>query len=168
MTGSSTAVRSTWWGLELAGHWAFNLGAGLALKTRAAYTFTSGEFESDFVSENPQYGRVEAGDRLPYVPEHQASLGVGLDHEVFGVNIAGTYVAPMREVAGQDDDDLMTDAQTMVDATAAGTSRRDGAPTPKGKTCSRTQASRRTGRLGPGRFARACSASGRSTPGTKP
>lgn len=106
-------------GLELAGHWTFALPAGLSLKTRAAYTFTHGEFKSDFVSDNPQYGRVEAGDQLPYVPQHQVSAGLGLDHTKFSVNVAGTYVGQMREEASQEDDALMTDAQTMLDATAS-------------------------------------------------
>lgn len=106
-------------GAEFAGHWAFALSQAYTLKVRAAYTWTHGEFRSNFSSENPQYGLVEEGDELPYVPEHQAAMGLSLDHGAFSINTATSYVARMREEASQGDDARWTDAQWMLDAGAS-------------------------------------------------
>ncbi len=58
------------------------------LTTRAAYTFTDAQFRNDFISGFPQFGRVQAGDLLPYIPRHQLSVNptVKLNDIFVGLN----------------------------------------------------------------------------------
>jgi Fe(3+) dicitrate transport protein len=90
-------------GLEVSGNAAFDLTETLTLPVRVAYTYTHGEFDTAFESDNPQYGTVEAGDALPYVPPHQFSADVGVAGPKWGLTLTGTYVDAMRERAGQGD-----------------------------------------------------------------
>jgi Fe(3+) dicitrate transport protein len=89
-------------GLEVAFAHRFDLGHGLALPVRLAYTFTRGTFDTDFTSENPQFGRVEAGAPLPYVPPHQLQVQVGVAHAQAELNVAFTHVAAAPESADRD------------------------------------------------------------------
>jgi Fe(3+) dicitrate transport protein len=66
----------------------------------ANYTFTGSFFRTSFTSENPQLGSVQRGDRLPYVPEHLLSFGLGAGGRIWGVYPALTYVHDMRDVTG--------------------------------------------------------------------
>ena len=93
----------------------FALGGEFFLPTRFAYTLTQSEFLSAFASDNPQFGVVEVGDELPYVPTHQASLRLGLERKAVSLNVGGTYVSAMREEAGQGEEGRFTDAQYIVD-----------------------------------------------------
>ena len=77
------------------------LAADLKLPMRASYTFTWAEFLHDFVAEDPTWGRVRAGDEIPYVPLHQLYAQIGLEGPTWGFNVAGTYVGDMREKPGQ-------------------------------------------------------------------
>jgi len=102
-------------GLEAALAHRFALGRGFTLPVRLAYTLTDGVFNSDFSSENPQFGRVEAGDHLPYVPTHQLQVQLGLAvPKTFSVNLAYTFIDAMREEAGKDDT-RRTDAAHVLD-----------------------------------------------------
>jgi Fe(3+) dicitrate transport protein len=105
-------------GLETVFAHRFSLGHELHVPARLSYTYTRTEFQSDFVSGNPQFGEVSVGDELPYVPQHQLSFQVGVDHKLWGVGVNGTYVSAMREEAGQGDDEISTDDLFMVDALA--------------------------------------------------
>ncbi len=107
-------------GVEVAGSHAFDLPADLTLPVRLAYTFTHTEFQTSFESKNPEFGTVEAGDELPYVPAHQASLTVGVAAEQWGATVAGSYVGAVREVAGQGEPAAgeETDAALLLDASA--------------------------------------------------
>ncbi|MEM9196094.1 MAG: TonB-dependent receptor, partial [Myxococcota bacterium] len=103
-------------GAEVAFQHNFQLPAGLTLPVRAGYTFTWSRFASAFESDNPQFGNVEEGDRLPYVPEHQGTARVGLEHERFSVNVSAVFASEMREEASQGDSGLRTDPYVMLDA----------------------------------------------------
>ena len=66
------------------------------------YTWTTeAEFHNAFDSSFDPWGRVEVGDELPYIPEHQLRLAAGLQHERFNVNFAANFVGKMRSKAGQ-------------------------------------------------------------------
>lgn len=82
-----------------------------------AYTLTYGEFQSDFTSQDPIYGTVRAGDKIPYIPRHQFNLALGIEHRLAGVNTSVNYVAKMREVAGSApiDETIATDEQVWMD-----------------------------------------------------
>lgn len=91
---------------------------GLMLGADLAYTYTKTRFLSSFSSSNPQWGEVEEGFELPYVPEHQAALllTAGIGGLEMAWSLAG--VAPMRDVAGTGaiPKGTGTDPQMFVDA----------------------------------------------------
>ena len=107
-------------GVEFVGAHRFDLGADIRLPLRLSYTFTHNEFKTDFSSKNPQFEEVVMGDRLPYVPMHQASLNLGVEGDIWGVNIATKIVDAMLEKAGklEDEDALATDFLTLLDVAA--------------------------------------------------
>lgn len=90
------------------------------LPFNAAYTFTRGVFQSTFDSADPSYGSVRKGDEVPYIPRHQFSASVGVEHPRAGGNVAFNYVARMREEAGSEPlaASLATDEQFFVDVAA--------------------------------------------------
>lgn len=90
---------------------------GFTLPTTIAYTFSQGQFQNSFESQDPIYGDVTAGDEIPYLPPHQLSWTLALEHRYGGINGAFNYVARMREVAGsgQLDDAWATDEQVWLD-----------------------------------------------------
>lgn len=93
------------------------LGAGFGLGVNAAYTLTQSQFRNSFQSESSEWGEVEAGDSLPYVPEHQANLLLGLTWRSLQLTVAGTYIAAMRDLPGQGTDlgEHRTDDQFLLD-----------------------------------------------------
>lgn len=64
------------------------------------YTYTSAEFQTNFESEFDEWGSVNAGDELPYIPEHQFFVSAGVEADKWSVNVAGKYVGEMRTEAG--------------------------------------------------------------------
>ena len=107
-------------GLELVAGHRFQLGSGLSLPLRLVYTFTHAEFQTDFTSDNPQFGQVKQGDALPYVPVHQVALHAGIEGTRWGVNVHGALVDEMRETAGQGkvEPSEVTDLQVILDVVA--------------------------------------------------
>jgi Fe(3+) dicitrate transport protein len=88
-------------GLEASGAHEFHLTNTIALPVQASYTFTKSKFKTSFSSENPQFGDVEQGDELPYVPNHQGNVTVGLASPRAGINASAILVGKMRNIAGQ-------------------------------------------------------------------
>jgi len=93
------------------------LDAGFALPLSATYTWTQGEFESSFDSDFDEWGDVEAGDELPYVPEHQLTLNAGIEAARWRAYVAMNYVAETRSVAGYGPipDTQRIDSRTLFD-----------------------------------------------------
>jgi Fe(3+) dicitrate transport protein len=93
----------------------------MTLPFTAAYTYTHAEFQSTFHSEDPIFGDVLAGDQIPYVPRHQATVSLGIDSRYGGGAVAATYIAPMREEAGSEPlaQTVATDEQFTVDLAAS-------------------------------------------------
>lgn len=94
----------------------------LTLPARLAYTFTSATFDNSFDSADPIFGKVVAGDDVPYVPHHQLSASVGLEHRWAGGNLSGSFVDSMRETAGSAAPTPFeaSDAHFLLDASAYG------------------------------------------------
>ena len=109
-------------GLELALGYDFGAlaQANLSMPARLAYTYTQATFQNAFESDFEPWGTVAEGDQLPYVPNHQLSLSLGLQTVRFGVDLSGKYVGQMRTAAGQGDfiDHLSTDAHFVLDLAA--------------------------------------------------
>jgi Fe(3+) dicitrate transport protein len=102
--------------------------AGLRFPASLSYTYTDAEFQDSFDSQFPQFGKVQEGDKLPYVPPHQATLRLGVHHDSWQADVSATYVDEMRDEASQgeplaDPDDeeffLVTDEQFTVDLTGS-------------------------------------------------
>jgi Fe(3+) dicitrate transport protein len=67
----------------------------------ARYTYTGSRFRSAFDSAFPQWGMIEEGYRLPYVPEHLAGGTVAVGGRIWEVSAAPSWTGAMRDVAGE-------------------------------------------------------------------
>ncbi len=74
--------------------------AAVRLPVTFAYTYTQAEFRTAFNSSFSEFGNVQVGDELPYLPQHQWQLRVGLEAERWGLNIGASWVDEMRTTAG--------------------------------------------------------------------
>jgi len=90
-------------GLELEGRadLGYLLELGVSVPLQASYTFTEATFQNAFDSDFGPWGEVTPGDRLPYLPEHQGSVQLGVETGRFAINARGTYAGAMRTQAGQ-------------------------------------------------------------------
>lgn len=75
--------------------------SAISVPVRAAYTWTDAEFQTAFASGYGPWGNVQAGDQLPYLPEHQWFASIGLEQGRFGSQLAITWNGERRTVAGQ-------------------------------------------------------------------
>ncbi|MEX2400476.1 MAG: TonB-dependent receptor [Rhodothermales bacterium] len=75
----------------------------LSIPVGVSYTFTDATFESSFASDFANWGEVEVGDELPYVPRNQFTVDVGLNAGHFDLALQGSWVDDMRTIAGQGD-----------------------------------------------------------------
>lgn len=98
------------------------LASGWRVPVNATYTFTETEFKSSFDSDFALWLEVQEGDRLPYMPRHQAALSVGLATRSFDVTTNVSYVGEQLEQAGKGDDesdgplgDETVDSRVVVD-----------------------------------------------------
>ena len=87
-------------GLEFTANHTFNTDVGLDVPVSATYTYTKGEFDTSFVSDFPMWGSVEKGDKLPYLPENQLTLSVGIASDLWEINLIARYIDEMDEVSG--------------------------------------------------------------------
>lgn len=65
-----------------------------------SYTYTHTEFQNSFESEVGIWGKVTKGDQMPYIPQNQFHMGIGLEHAKFSVNVNGRYRGEFRTLAG--------------------------------------------------------------------
>jgi len=75
--------------------------SSVSLPLTFQYTFTHATFENDFESEYEPWGNVAKGDELPYIPEHQFAVNVGMYYKRIAVDFSSKYVGRMRTRAGQ-------------------------------------------------------------------
>jgi Fe(3+) dicitrate transport protein len=87
-------------GAEFSANGKFVFTNGLELPIKIAYTHTQSEFQTSFDSNFSQWGNVTAGDELPYLPENQFNLQIGLAGEKWQVDLAYKYITKMSEAAG--------------------------------------------------------------------
>jgi Fe(3+) dicitrate transport protein len=95
--------------------------AAFELPLQLTYTVQRSTFQTEFDSTNPQWGDVEAGDEIPYLPRHQLAARAGVAHERFELSLGGRYASAMRDIAGQGDVDPgeLTDASLVLDLAAS-------------------------------------------------
>lgn len=85
------------------------------------YTYTESAFQSSFQSGFSQWGVVDAGDELPYLPKHQARLSSGVEFDRWNIIGAVRHTGTAREVPGQGSyaDETSTRAHTLFDLSLA-------------------------------------------------
>ncbi|MEO0423883.1 MAG: TonB-dependent receptor [Pseudomonadota bacterium] len=107
-------------GVEAGWNKAFRVSSGLSLPLAASYTYTDAEFRDEFQSSNPQFGDVQPGFGLPYVPPHRANVNAGLEGADWGLQLSLTYIARMRDQAGTGPipEDEGSDETTYLDLAA--------------------------------------------------
>jgi Fe(3+) dicitrate transport protein len=90
-------------GLELLGEMvAWEFAGGWVVPVRFTWTWTpDAEFGNSFASNFAPWGTVEAGDRMPYVPENIGQLRVGLEGDRLEVHLNFNYQSEARTVAGR-------------------------------------------------------------------
>lgn len=107
------------YGLELMAGNQFEIGQ-LTMPIDVTYTYTDTEFQNSFESGLDTWGDVLKGDEMPYVPENQLQMSIGLEGEKWRSNVLVRYMDDMRTNAGQGDiasEDLIEN-RTVVDMSA--------------------------------------------------
>ncbi|GLX78851.1 TonB-dependent receptor [Thalassotalea insulae] len=109
------------YGLELTLGHSFALNSLFDMPVSLTYTHTQSEFSSAFTSDFPMWGIIEKGDNLPYQPENQLSLNLGLAASAWQVSVTVRYVDDMLEASGDDVllSDVMAEAHTVIDVSAS-------------------------------------------------
>jgi Fe(3+) dicitrate transport protein len=109
-------------GVEATAGITVRLPVALTIPVSASYAWTHAVFRTGFSSDFPQFGTVEAGDSLPYVPRHQGNARVTLQHERWSLSLGATARSGMLNQAGTfpvDDNDvaplLLLDAAGNLD-----------------------------------------------------
>jgi len=104
-------------GLELSAKHTYELSSDYDLPIMLSYTYTKGEFDSAFNSDFSMWGDVKVGDSLPYLPENQLTLDIGLTTNNWQVNLITRYTSEMKEASGENVllSGAITKALTMVD-----------------------------------------------------
>lgn len=74
--------------------------AAIRMPVTFAYTYTHAEFRTAFNSSFAEFGNVQIGDGLPYLPQHQWQLRAGLEANRWGLNLGASWVDEMRTTAG--------------------------------------------------------------------
>lgn len=74
----------------------------LTVPLRLSYTYTRGTFDSSFATDFADWApRVEAGDELPYLPEHRIAASVGVESGRWSTHLGLSWVDEMRTRAGR-------------------------------------------------------------------
>ncbi|MCA1799054.1 MAG: TonB-dependent receptor [Xanthomonadaceae bacterium] len=110
----------------------FSLGYGVTagavrLPLSLSYTMTRARFDTAFDSGFGEWGSVQRGDELPYLPEHQLRIGAGIEAAAWQVHLGAAWVDEMRTTAGRGTPVRTdrTDSYLVLDV-AAGWTIRDG------------------------------------------
>ncbi len=108
-------------GLELSVKHTYQLSSDYDLPISLSYTYTKGEFDSAFNSDFSMWGDVKVGDTLPYLPENQLTLDIGLAANNWQVNLITRYTSEMKEASGANVllSGVTTQALTIVDLAAS-------------------------------------------------
>jgi Fe(3+) dicitrate transport protein len=109
-------------GLEASAEYdvATDRGWGVRLPLLASYTYTSASFRSAFQSSFGEWGMVQVGDELPYLPKHQGSASFGVEAPRWRAGLAAVSSAASRTRAGSGELEpgFSTDAFTVFNLSA--------------------------------------------------
>jgi Fe(3+) dicitrate transport protein len=99
------------------------LGPDLALRSEATFTWTDARFRTGFVSGFPQFGAVEPGFALPYVPRWLGSAALTLEHRRLTVATRAVGRGALLDVAGRFRADPATDVPALFTVEASAQAR---------------------------------------------
>ena len=104
-------------GVEFLGEVEFALTDDWLLTSKLNYTYSDSEFEESFFSQFSQWGLVDKGDELPYIPKHVGRWQVALEGDRWSLDLALKYQHEMREEPGSGDigSGLHSDSLTVLD-----------------------------------------------------
>ena len=104
-------------GAELVGRAGWPLGPAASLELDFTYTYTESAFQTAFLSQFSQWGLVQRGDELPYLPQHIGRASAKLTRGPWEVSAAVRGQTQMREEPGVDavDEGLHTDGFLVLD-----------------------------------------------------
>ncbi len=107
-------------GAEFSGAKAFTLKDGIDLELSFNYTYTESAFQESFLSGFSQWGLVNRGDELPYLPEHMGRVQLGLVAAEWQIYASVRSQSEMREEPGRSDIDsgLHAENYSVVDISA--------------------------------------------------
>lgn len=88
-------------GWEVIGQYEWSLDGGFSIPLSLSYTYSESAFQTSFTSDFSQWGVVDKGDELPYLPEHQGRIQIGLNADLWQVLLAYKHQDAMREIPGQ-------------------------------------------------------------------
>ncbi len=108
------AGRAWVYGVEALVAHTFLLPRQLSVPLELSYTRTEGQFRRRFDSTFSQWGSVNVGDGLPYVPRDQSSLQLSLAHPRFRVGAALRHRGAMLDAAAPWPADSRTDVPALT------------------------------------------------------
>jgi Fe(3+) dicitrate transport protein len=65
--------------------------SGISVPLNITYTYINSEFDTD-IADTAFFGDVSAGDSIPYIPENQGQISIGLEANNWSAYINGVYV----------------------------------------------------------------------------
>ena len=107
-------------GLELMAESKWPIASNIDARVSVAYTYTDSAFQSQFLSRFSQWGLVNEGDELPYLPKHAAQVHLGLESGSWRVWSALKWRAEMREEPGNDKPDVGLFAEELTEIDLSG------------------------------------------------
>ncbi len=78
-------------GIEFAATYDLSRSAAFSIPFSLSYTYLDGEFDSD-IADTAFFGDVSSGDPLPYIPEHQFLVSLGLTHGAWATYLNANFV----------------------------------------------------------------------------
>lgn len=104
-------------GIEFLGEFELAITEGWLLTSSLNYTYSDSKFEESFFSQFSQWGLVDKGDELPYIPKHVGRWQVALEGDHWSLDLALKYQHKMREEPGSGaiESGLHSDSLTVVD-----------------------------------------------------
>ena len=112
-SGGSVEVQ----GLEMMAKGGWKFTDLLTVTARLGYTYSDAHFKESFLSQFSQWGLVNFGDELPYIPRHVGRLDISFTRGYWSFDFATKHQHEMREVpgAGPVEDRLHTETLTSID-----------------------------------------------------
>ncbi len=102
------------YGLESIIEKTFQVSDSIDLPISLTYTYTHAEFKEGFISDFALWGDVTAGDPVPYLPEQQLALDIGLDSGHWRTNILARYTGEMSEAAGKSNEQVQVELEGVT------------------------------------------------------